>query len=195
MVKTIVWDIDDVLNDLMRAWFEKCWLPDHPACGLRYRDLTRNPPDQLLGIDRQTYLASLDRFRLSDDAADMLPDKAVLAWFQMNGFRFRHAALTARPVHTVSAAFAWTMRYFGSWFQSFAFVPAEREGQVHYGVDTSKADYLGWLGHKADYFIDDDPRNVSAAAQLGMHSFLVSRPWNSGGRELVAILHSIQNCL
>lgn len=29
--KTIAWDVDDVLNDSMRAWLEHCWMWVHRA--------------------------------------------------------------------------------------------------------------------------------------------------------------------
>ena len=37
---TIVWDVDDVLNDLMHAWFKHSWLADHPDGKIRYEDFT-----------------------------------------------------------------------------------------------------------------------------------------------------------
>ena len=45
-MKTVIWDVDDVLNDLMRCWFEKSWLLSHPECTLTYEDLTQNPPSK-----------------------------------------------------------------------------------------------------------------------------------------------------
>ena len=60
-MRTLVWDIDDVLNDLMRSWFTEEWLPTHPDCRLAYADLLENPPHRVLGIAEAEYLASLDR--------------------------------------------------------------------------------------------------------------------------------------
>lgn len=189
-MRTIVWDIDDVLNDLMRSWFEKSWLPSHPDCRLRYADLTENPPHGLLGIEPAEYLASLDRFRLSAEADRMTPDRGVMEWFVRYGVRFRHVALTARPAPTVSPAIQWTLRHFGTWFQTFAFVPSERPGVIFNGPERTKGAYLAWL-EKADYFIDDGPANISGAAGLGISTFLVSRPWNRGGSEMPEILEQI----
>ena len=64
-MKTIVWDVDDVLNNLMQSWLETAWLPAHPACQITYRLLTENPPHHLLGISKIEYLQSLDDFRLN----------------------------------------------------------------------------------------------------------------------------------
>lgn len=193
-MKTIVWDVDDVLNDLMRAWFEGEWRPSHSECRLAYADLKENPPHRLLGVERAEYLDSLDRFRLSAHAENMSPDAVLLKWFEHWGRHFRHIALTARPEQTVYPALKWTLHHFGRWFQTFSFVPSERPGQLSTRSDKSKKDFLVWLG-RADYFIDDCPGNVEAAANLGLSSFLVSRPWNNGGLELIDILNRIDGTI
>jgi hypothetical protein len=188
-MKTIVWDIDDVLNDSTRVWLEYCWLPAHPGCALRYDDLVENPPHLLLGVEKADYLKSLDLFRLSPLARDMTPDPRLLQWFRDNGTRFRHIALTARPRKTVSAAIDWVLLYFGQWFQTFSFVPAERPGETPGHPDLGKGDFLAWLG-RADYFIDDHPANVLGAQELGIEAFLVARPWNTGGSTLEEIVEN-----
>ncbi len=190
MIKTIVWDIDDVMNDLMRSWLEYDWLPTHPDCRLCYSDITENPPHRLLGVSASEYLASLDRFRMSPAAAKMKPPDGLFNWFENHGARFRHVALTARPVETVAPAFTWTLQHFGQWFETFAFVPSERPGQLHNGPERSKEEYLAWLS-RVNFFIDDSQANVATSRKLGLRSFLVSRPWNTGGKELKTILRHI----
>ena len=128
-MKTIVWDVDDVLNDLTRAWFETEWLPLHPACRLGYHELKTNPPHELLGVSKTEYLTSLDRFRLSQEAASRAPDSALLNWFRAHGDQHRHIALTARPRETVCPALQWLLDHFGEWFQTVGFVPSERPGK------------------------------------------------------------------
>jgi phosphoglycolate phosphatase-like HAD superfamily hydrolase len=189
-MKTIVWDIDDVLNDSTRAWFETAWLPTHPACRLGYHGLTTNPPHELLGVSKDEYLASLDRFRLSRDAASRLPDKSLLDWFRAHGDQYRHIALTARPRETVCPALQWLLGHFGEWFQTFGFVPSKRPGQSSGQPDCGKADYLAWLD-KADIFIDDSPDNCLAAKKLGIASFLVAQPWNESRLTVSDILELI----
>ena len=166
---------------------ENCWLPAHPDCKLKYNDLTENPPHRLLGVKREEYLHSLDKFRLSPDAQTMIPDAHLINWFRKNGVRFRHIALTARPRKTVFSAIDWVLQYYSEWFQTFSFVPAQRHGEPPGHPDCDKSDFLAWLG-KADYFIDDHPGNVMAAKKLGISAFLVSRPWNSGGSMLEDIV-------
>jgi len=188
-VKTIIWDIDDVLNDCMRTWLEKCWLPAHPERLMKFEEIRENPPHRLLGVAREEYLASLDAFRLSPQAQAMVPDVHLMAWFRNHGFSFRHIALTARPRKTVSPAIEWVLRHFGEWFQTFSFVPAQRPGDAPGHPDRDKAGFLSWLG-KADYFIDDSPENVESAQCLGIAAFLVARPWNKGGLPLWSIVEN-----
>jgi hypothetical protein len=188
-MKTIIWDIDDVLNDLTKQWLEISWLPSHPGCTLKYEDVTDNPPHLLLGVTREEYLESLDEFRLSSRAGEMMPEIFLINWFRENGSRFRHIALTARPRKTVPPAVDWMLRHFGEWFQTFSFVPAERPGEAPGHPDRDKAGFLSWLD-KADYFIDDNDGNVTAAGHLGIATFLVSRPWNNGGLTLENILEN-----
>ena len=186
-VRTIVWDIDDVLNDLTRAWFEIAWLPKHSDCHLAYYELKANPPHELLGVSKEEYLTSLDRFRLSSQAASMVPDKTLVDWFSECGDRYRHIALTARPRTTVYPALHWLLDHFGPWFQTLSFIPSQRPGQSSKQPDRSKSDYLAWLG-KADFFIDDKTQNCLAAEKLGIRSFLVAQPWNGSNLRLIDIL-------
>jgi hypothetical protein len=189
-MNTIVWDIDDVLNDLTRAWFETAWLPMHPDCRLRYNELKVNPPHELLGVAKEEYLASLDRFRLSQEAATRAPDNTLVDWFRAQGNHYRHIALTARPRETVCPAFQWLLRHFGEWFQTFGFVPSKRPGQSSGQPDRGKSDYLAWLG-KTDFFIDDSSDHCLAAEKLGIRSFLVAQPWNESRLTVSDILRLI----
>jgi hypothetical protein len=149
----------------------------HPDCRLGYHELKTNPPHELLGVSKEEYLASLDRFRLSPDAASRAPDNALVDWFRAHGDQYRHIALTARARETVCPVLQWLLGHFGEWFQTFGFVPSKRPGQSSGQPDRGKGDYLAWLG-KADFFIDDSPDNCLAAEKLGIGSFLVAQPWN-----------------
>lgn len=191
-MKTMVWDLDDVLNDLMRSWFERCWKPEHAGSSIVYEDLRANPPYTILGMEEQDYLCSLDRFRLSAEAGEMKPDPAVLQWFKDHGAEFRHIVLTARPIKTLAPAVAWLMQHYGEWFQTISFVPSARPDEHPEQADKTKADFLAWLG-KADYYIDDLPAQVSNAAYLGIKAFVVAQPWNESKLGLIDILDSIAN--
>lgn len=176
-MKTIVWDVDDVLNDLMKNWLEICWLKKHKNCSLTYNDITENPPNELLGVMLKDYLESLDKFRISKEADNMNPVSVVKSWFEKNGSFYRHIALTARPVDSVSYASEWVFRHFGKWIRGFLFVPACREGQNMPNYDKNKKEYIKWLG-KGDLLIDDNPKNINDAEEIGLNGILFPRPWN-----------------
>jgi len=187
---TIAWDVDDVLNDLMRIWFEEWWKPKNPDSVLSYEDLTENPPHQLLGIEQSGYLQSLDAFRLSGSYDRLQPNSQVLKWFGKHGPSYRHIALTSVPRIAVSTSAAWVLRHFGDWIRTFHFIPSPRPEDISKSYESTKADYLKWL-NRVDIFIDDHAGNIHDAKSMGIRSFLPSRPWNSGGMVIDEILESL----
>jgi hypothetical protein len=189
---TIAWDVDDTLNDLMYIWFEEWWRSKHPDCRLSYEDLTENPPHRLLGITKTDYQDSLDTFRLSGHYSRLLPNPAVLRWFEEHGHRYRHIVLTAVPRVAASISASWVMTHFGAWIRTFHFVPTPRSSDSIPAYESSKAEYLKWLG-LADVFIDDNPGSVREVRSLGIRSYLTSRPWNGGGMDIDLILESLVN--
>jgi hypothetical protein len=188
-VQTIVWDIDDVLNGLMRAWFEQRWRPAHPGSSVSYEDLKQNPPCQALGMGMAAYLASLDEFRLSPQGRNLAPNRDVLAWLELNGAAYRHVALTARPMETAPQAAEWLFRHFGRHFRCFGVVPSRSETAAPV-YDRHKGDFLEWLG-KADFFVDDSQENVTLAAALGVKSILYPQPWNRSRETVSDVLRSL----
>lgn len=178
-MKTIVWDVDDVLNDLMRSWLEQMWLVSNPHCRLRYGDLIENPPHRLLDVTLGEYQSSLDSFRRSGAGRQLSPSVEVVEWFRTYGDRFRHVALTATPLACAPVSAAWVAQHFGRWIRSFSFVPSARAGQDIPAYDQSKADFLRWWS-RADVLVDDSPANVDAARALGIEAILAPRPWNRG---------------
>lgn len=184
---TLAWDVDDVLNDLMRTWLETHWLPAHPGCSVRYEEIVRNPPSEILGVSLEDYLASLDVFRLSGDFERMPPSKEVLGWFSTYGHLFRHIAVTAVPLKAASVSAAWVMRHFGPWIRTFHVVPSPRKTDDIPLYDGSKQDFLRRLGG-VDYFIDDSEENISGREELGAQGILFPRPWN---RSLMTITQTL----
>ncbi len=187
-LKTIVWDVDDVLNELMKNWFELFWLPDNPDSQITYNDITENPPHQLLGISNQTYLDSLDEFRWSEHARNMKPVPAILQWFKLNGGNFHHIALTATPLQTASKSADWVFRHYGAWIRSFNFVPSRRVYENITPFYETKADFLQWW-QKADIFVDDNPGNLAGAEGLGIRAVCIPQPWNDSKHTLTETLN------
>jgi hypothetical protein len=123
------------------------------------------------------YTASLDEFRLSPIAAEMIPVPEVLAWFHKYGHHFRHVALTTTPLRTAAISAAWVMKHFGCWIRSFHLVPSPRQDEEIPVYDRSKEEFLRWWG-KGDILVDDSPSNVASAWTLDIQGVLIPRPWN-----------------
>lgn len=185
---TIVWDLDDVLNDLMSAWFDS-WKRAHPECALSYAQISENPPDRVLGIAREEYLASLDEFRNSERARALTPNREVLAWMKQHGAAYRHVALTARPLDSAPPAAEWLFRHFGTYIRAFGVVPGRlAAGTPQY--DATKGDFLRWFG-RADILVDDSEENLASAEKLGIHGVLYPQPWNRRSLTVAGMLDSI----
>jgi hypothetical protein len=191
MMLTIVWDIDDVLNDLMYQWFTYCWLEQTPGCRVTYAELGGNPPDEALGISRATYLDSLDEFRRTDRARNMLPNAEVLGWLCKRGARFRHIALTARPLESAPDVAHWVMRHFGAWIRNVGVVPTRAAEDVPV-YDRTKGEYLKWL-RCGDIMVDDSIENVRQARLLGMKTLLYPQPWNNSELTLTMLLKELSD--
>jgi hypothetical protein len=173
-VLTIVWDVDDVLNDMTGQWRSWCCT----CTGLElppYEALIANPPHETVGMGFDEYLASLDEFRLSEAARLQAPVPEVLAWFEAHGSRYRHVALTATPLVTAPSSADWVIRNFGRWIRTFHFVPSPRSDD---GIDEyeTKGDVLKRF--HADAFLDDLPANLAAARAAGVDTVEFPRPWN-----------------
>ena len=183
---TIVWDVDDVLNNLMSAWFHECWLPAHPGCQSTYTGIRENPPHSVLGVEKSEYLASLDRFRSSRRGRNLAPNPQIVIWMRQHGHRFRHIALTARPLASAGEAAEWVFRHFGNYIRCFGVVPSRLDPAAPL-YDRDKADFLRWFG-EADYFLDDTGPNVAAVAELGVKTLLFPQPWNGSAQSVEDIL-------
>lgn len=190
-MQTIVWDVDDVLNDLMYQWFSRGWKQEHPTATVEYCELSENPPHVALGATREEYLTSMDAFRKTDAGIHLKPNAEVLEWFATHGSKFRHVALTSRPLETVPDIAGWVMRHFGAWIRCFGVVPARTtEGVPMY--DRGKGDYLRWLG-KGDVLIDDTQENLRQAAEIGVKTLAWPQPWNDSHLTTTEILQILTN--
>ncbi|MDP2927684.1 MAG: hypothetical protein Q8N80_02655 [Candidatus Omnitrophota bacterium] len=191
---TIVWDVDDILNDLMRCWLVNKWLPEHPDCKVNFEQITENTPERIIRSTKEEYLSSLDSFRLSKAYSEIKPDPEVLAWFEEFGDKARHIALTFVPIKAAHISADWVMRNFGKWIRSFNFVPSLRVNEQAPNYGNTKADYLKWL-NKIDVLVEDSEENIRQAKELGIRGILVGKPWNKSNLSVTAALAEINRLL
>jgi phosphoglycolate phosphatase-like HAD superfamily hydrolase len=180
VTRVVVWDVDDVLNDLMGTWLKKAWAPAHPERVVQFNDLRENPPLQFLGMVERDYLASLDAFRTSADYAEQLPNPAIRRWLDDHGPAYRHVALTATSLRAAPATAEWTFRHFGRWIREFVLIPAHRIGEGLPIYDADKGAWLNRLGRSA-VLVDDSLDNLRAAEASGAAAVRWPRPWNGDG--------------
>ena len=176
MIRTVVWDVDDVLNDLMRSWLN-VWNRSRPGQTVSYDHLRENPPHEILGVTSSEYLASLDAFRLSEAYRGEVPDSSILTWLQAHGSECRHMALTATTLEAAPASSAWVFRHFGRWIREFGVLPAARPGADVPVYDSDKGAWIGRLRGPV-VLVDDSPENVAAVQARGAAALSWPRPWN-----------------
>ena len=172
---TIAWDVDDVLNNLTFEWVK--FYNSKNNSNIRYEKLRNNPPYEVLNISLELFLKSLDEFRhnkfCSLDTVD-----SVYKWFQSNGDKYKHIALTAVPILYSHLSAQWVIKHFGRWIRSFNFVPSYRREvdiPIYY---KNKATFLK-ENNNTVLFIDDSEKNIKEAQQIGVECLLFPRPWNS----------------
>jgi 5'(3')-deoxyribonucleotidase len=175
---TIAWDVDDVLNDLMRQWFEIVWKKAHPECKIDYEDLSENPPYQILNITKEQYLKSLDAFRIDTYYNQMIPTLPIKEWFIHHGHKFRHITLSAVPYAAAGESARWVITHFGKWIRTFHFIPSYRQTCKIPVYDQSKEEFLKRI-RQVDYLIDDNEDNIKGAESVSVKGILFPRPWNS----------------
>jgi uncharacterized HAD superfamily protein len=181
---TFAWDIDDTLNDLTREWlrdYSAVKAADHS-----FSDLKENPPHRILGISKNEYLQSLDAFRLSPRYAELKPAGAIMDWLNSYGHRARHIALTAVPLCAAHISSQWVIKHFGKWIRTYAFIPSARS-EIIPAYDESKKNFIAWID-RVDVLIEDNEQNAGDAADLGVKSFLIKKPWNNSKLSVEEVL-------
>ena len=169
----ILWDVDDVLNDLTRVCVEKILSRNYP--GLVYENLRHNPPLPELECDRETFVAMLDECR-ERYFAELVPQSEVLGFFREHGGSFRSMALSAAPMSIAPESAKWVLTHFGKWIQSTLYVPSFRANYlVESAMFSGKEEAAKLLG---GILIDDSPENVKKVLNTGGRALLFPAPWN-----------------
>ena len=169
----LIWDIDDVLNELTALCIGTTAQKLKP--GIKWEELHTNPPLQELECSLDEYRRILDECR-DQYLYSRPPCREVLEFFQEWGHLFRSVTLSSSPMHMAPRSAEWVLRHFGSWIQGTIFVPSPRK---HVSVATalfaSKAEAVLALG---GILIDDMPINVERVRAAGGEALYFPAPWN-----------------
>jgi 5'(3')-deoxyribonucleotidase len=191
-MKTIVWDVDEVLNNLVIEWLEY-WKVLFPDCKITYDQITNYSLKKVLNAPSNEILQSIDDFKFLGFFTDLKPNQKILKWFEEYGKYFHHIALTSCSLRTSHISASWVYENFGRWIRSFHCIPSSREGKEDIIYDINKAEYIKRI-EDVDIFIDDCPENCEKVQDLyhGIKIFTPKKPWNTGtGIDIEEILREI----
>ena len=192
-MKVIMWDVDDVLNDLMGEWLRLSWLPEHPECRVEYSGIVANPPHEIIGISKEIYLESLDSFR-TQKFSQLKPLPEMTEWFNLHGARANHVVVTSVPLMAARLSADWVFTHFGPWIRSFNIVPSPRPGVIPNHGPKTKVEYLQTFS-KVDIVVEDNSETLCSMRQLGIDTVMVPRPWNESKGSLTEVLTQLTNSL
>lgn len=184
--------MDDVLNNLMKEWFEKCYLKSQNSC-ITYKNITENPPHKILGLTLHEYQKSLDKFR-SESYLLLKPIHEVSIWFKRYGHLYQHIVLTSVPLKFAHLSAQWVFKNFGTWIRSFNIVPTKRLDLEAPQYHKSKVEFLDWFD-KGDLLIDDNIKNIEKIKIKNLKTLLFPRPWNNSRMSVKETLERINDFL
>ena len=169
----LIWDIDDVLNELMSLCISTTAQKLKP--GIKFEEVKNNPPLPELAC-------SLDEFRnILDQCRDQYlysraPRKEIIDFFRIWGEKFRSITLSSAPMSMAPRSSEWVLFHLGSWIQGTIFVPSPRKNVIQGAtLFASKAEAVLALD---GILIDDMPINVEAVKAAGGRALYFPAPWN-----------------
>lgn len=170
----IVWDVDDVLNNLMASWIDDWSYRNKKK--YRINDLIENPPNRMLKISLEEYYNDLDTFRNENNGDHIPVNKEIMVWFKEKGHLFHNIACTARSKSTRACQARWIYNNYGNWIST---VNMSYSGRLKNKKDSlNKIEFLGFL-NKDLLFIDDNEDTIKEAKDMGFDTLLYPQPWNS----------------
>jgi hypothetical protein len=181
----IVWDIDDVLNELTSNWLK--WVDD-PFISEKSQ-LTNSRFEEILGWSRKDYLKSLDRFR-REQFINLEPNQLIQN-FMARHSRISNLLLSATPLTCAPISARWAFVHFGEWIDGVLMAPSPRASRS--STRMSKRDHIFRLVKTGEQVIciDDQPANILEARDAGAAAFLWPQPWNESSSSQDAVLDSI----
>jgi hypothetical protein len=171
----LVWDVDDVLNDLTLRVLEVLGFSTIPTPV----DLIPDPSKLIesLGIDHDYYIGALDHFRRTR-FQELQPNHDVIKWLHSYGERFTCMALTSTPVEFFPVSAMWVMTHFNPWIDTIGCTPSKRPTDPLGMRYVTKGEHLQRL--KVPYIlIDDSAKNLTSVDPMSGKGMIFPTPWNS----------------
>lgn len=190
-MKTICWDVDNVLNNLIEEWliyykYVNLGKYDH----IKFNQLLHYNLYNSLNITEKEFIESLDYFTINYYKT-LKPNKVILNWFTLYGHLTHNIVLTAFPLRYIEISAQWVLKYYGQWIRSYAFTPLEiREDTIIY--DKTKSDYINRMGN-IDIFIEDSEKNILNSQAT--NNLILKRPWNNSEMDEIRLLKEINNLI
>jgi len=185
----IVWDVDDVLNCLMKSWLQ--YWSQESGLKIILNEIIKNPPQDILGITKEDYLNSLDTFRNSDLGKDLEVNHIIKKWFLHHGNKFNHIACTGRPIRTMPNQAWWLYKNYSQWIKTVHMTGADRDLESR---KISKADFISFINSDV-VFIDDCENNINSVSKIGGITLLYPQPWNKANYTEVEFISKLNSLL
>jgi hypothetical protein len=174
----VVWDIDDVLNPLMHEWLKHQKSTKRIDPSFSYESLIDPDFSQTLKWGRNSFLESLDEFRLQFQSK-LLPNRMIQNWFEnQSKIQIKHVALTATPRVVSEISRNWLQVNFGTHITDFFLAPSARDND-----DLPRMTKLDFYQQFTTEFkqviaIDDRQDNLANAKTAGASTLCWPQPWN-----------------
>jgi hypothetical protein len=181
--KTIIWDVDDVLQPFSIQSAKK----------IERKSLKLVEQLKLESqLPYEKYLEMIDTYRV-EYQLEANPYPEVLQWFKDHGYDYRHIALTSVPLYLAHLSAHWVILNFGSWIRSFCIVPSERPEHPCPRYDNSKIAFIKNNNLNCDLFIDNNEENIDTANKEGYKTLLF--PFNGSKNEIIKALNTIKEII
>lgn len=177
-MKTIIWDVDDTLNNFRFDWFlhnkEELKKIDHD---ISYDYFNIKNPYNILNDNKDTFIKSLKDFK-NYNHFKITVNKEIYNWFYKYGKNYNHIILTKCSKDYFEFAVNFVNKYFGKWIQSYNYISGNKKDNLNEFL--TKAEFIKKYFKEIKYFIDDSEKNCKQVEELGIKTFCPKQPWNNG---------------
>ena len=162
----------------MEVWLEHQKNIKRIDASFSYDSLTDPDFSQTLKWGRNSFLESLDEFRLQFQSK-LLPNRMIQNWLEnQSNMQVKHVALTATPRVVSEISKNWLQVNFGSHITDFFLAPSARDDDKLPRM--TKLDFYQQFTSQFKHIIaiDDRPDNLTNAKTAGASTVCWPQPWN-----------------